>query len=77
MTVAEPIPILLVANFAERVGGGEESLLLLARGLDRSRFAPQALVPAEGEMAAQLRALGVPSRCSCCPASGPGPCRSC
>ena len=58
--MAEPIPILLVANFAERVGGGEESLLLLARGLDRSRFAPQALVPAEGEMAMQLRALGVP-----------------
>ena len=58
--MAEPIPVLLVANFAERVGGGEESLLLLARGLDRGRFAPSALVPAEGEMASELRACGVP-----------------
>src|SRR5262245_2542743 len=50
----------MLPNFAERVGGGEESLLLLARGLDRRRFVPSALVPAEGEMAAALRALGVP-----------------
>jgi glycosyltransferase involved in cell wall biosynthesis len=49
----------MLANFAERVGGGEESLLLLARGLDRRRFAPSAVVPAEGEMAAALRALGL------------------
>jgi len=58
--VAEPTPVLMLANFAERVGGGEESLLLLARGLDRRRFAPSALVPAEGEMATALRALGLP-----------------
>ena len=50
----------MVANFAERVGGGEESLLLLARGLDRGRFAPSALVPAEGEVASELRACGLP-----------------
>src|SRR5262245_19438936 len=50
----------MLANFAERVGGGEESLLLLARGLDRRRFVPSALVPAEGEMAAALRGLGLP-----------------
>src|SRR5262245_7370189 len=50
----------MLANFAERVGGGEESLLLLARGLDRRRFAPFALVPAEGEMAVALRTLGLP-----------------
>jgi glycosyltransferase involved in cell wall biosynthesis len=58
--VAEPPAVLLVANFAARVGGGEESLLLLARGLDRARFAPHAVVPAEGEMATLLRAAGVP-----------------
>ena len=57
--MAEPTPVLLLANFAERVGGGEESLLLLARGLDRRRFLPGALVPAEGEMANALRALGL------------------
>ena len=57
--MAEPTPVLLVANFAERVGGGEESLLLLARGLDRRRFRLSALVPAEGGVAAGLRAAGV------------------
>jgi glycosyltransferase involved in cell wall biosynthesis len=52
--------ILLVANFADRVGGGEESLLVLARGLDRERFVPHAAVPGPGEIAEQLAALGVP-----------------
>lgn len=69
--MAEPIPILLLANFAERVGGGEESLLLLARGLDRRRFAPSALVPAEGEMAAELRACGLPVAVQSLPAVRP------
>ena len=69
--MAEPIPILLLANFAERVGGGEESLLLLARGLDRRGFAPSALVPAEGEMAAELRACGLPVAVQSLPAVRP------
>jgi glycosyltransferase involved in cell wall biosynthesis len=58
--VAELAPILLVANFADRLGGGEESLLTLARGLDRLRYVPQAVVPAEGEIAEALRRLGIP-----------------
>jgi glycosyltransferase involved in cell wall biosynthesis len=61
----------MLANFAERVGGGEESLLLLARGLDRGRFTPSALVPAEGEMAAALRALGLPVTVRSLPAVRP------
>src|SRR5262245_10094289 len=61
----------MLANFAERVGGGEESLLLLARGLDRRRFAPSALVPAEGEMATALRTLGVPVTVLALPAVRP------
>jgi glycosyltransferase involved in cell wall biosynthesis len=48
-----------MANFADRVGGGEESLLALVRQLDRRRFLPVVLVPGEGELAAELRACGV------------------
>jgi glycosyltransferase involved in cell wall biosynthesis len=56
----EPVRLLLVANFADRVGGGEESLLALARGLNRERFHPHAVVPADGDVADTLRALGIP-----------------
>jgi len=55
-----PPTVLLMANFAEMVGGGEESLLALAGHLDRQRVRPIATVPAEGEVAERLRALGVP-----------------
>jgi glycosyltransferase involved in cell wall biosynthesis len=52
--------VLLMANFAGLVGGGEESLLALAARLDRHRVRPIATVPADGEVADRLRALGVP-----------------
>ena len=60
VSAAEPPTVLLLANFAEPVGGGEESLLALATRLDRQRIRPVASVPAEGEVARRLRALGVP-----------------
>jgi len=56
----DPPAVLLMANFAELVGGGEESLLALAGRLDRHRVRPVATVPAEGEVAERLRALGIP-----------------
>jgi glycosyltransferase involved in cell wall biosynthesis len=56
----EPPTVLLMANFAGLVGGGEESLVALVAQLDRQRVRPVAAVPAEGEVAARLRALGVP-----------------
>jgi glycosyltransferase involved in cell wall biosynthesis len=52
--------VLLMANFAELVGGGEESLLALAGRLDRTRVRPIASVPAPGEVGERLRGLGVP-----------------
>lgn len=58
--MADPVRLLLVANFADRVGGGEESLLLLARGLDRRRYVPHAMVPGDGEIAEALRRLEIP-----------------
>ena len=53
--------ILLVANFPDVVGGGEESLLGLAASLDRRRLRVLGVVTAEGEVAARLRAAGVPT----------------
>jgi glycosyltransferase involved in cell wall biosynthesis len=56
----EPATVLLLANFAEVIGGGEESLLGLAERFDRRRLRVLASVPADGAVAARLRALGVP-----------------
>ena len=56
---AERTTVLLLANFADLVGGGEESLVGLAATLERGRRV-LASVPAEGEVAARLRALEVP-----------------
>ena len=52
--------ILLMANFADVIGGGEESLLGLAATLDRRRLRVRASVTGDGEVATRLRALGVP-----------------
>jgi glycosyltransferase involved in cell wall biosynthesis len=60
-TTAEPPTLLLVANFAEVVGGGEESLLGLAAALDRRDLRVLATAPDDGEVATRLRALGVPT----------------
>lgn len=53
--------VLLIANFGERIGGGEESFLTLARALDRSVVTPYALVPSEGAVADALRDLDIPT----------------
>jgi len=60
MPRAEPVPVLMIANFADRVGGGEENVLNLAAALDRNRWAVRVAVPGEGEMATALAALRVP-----------------
>ena len=59
---AEPPPTLvLMSNFADVVGGGEESLLGLAATLDRRRLRVLGTVPGDGQVADRLRALGVPT----------------
>jgi glycosyltransferase involved in cell wall biosynthesis len=59
--MTERSSVLLVSNHGEIVGGGEESLLTLLKGLDRSRWAPRVVVPGEGAVAARCRALGLPT----------------
>ncbi|HXF92291.1 MAG TPA: glycosyltransferase [Nitrospiraceae bacterium] len=58
MTTAHPV--LLVSNHAEIVGGGEVSLLMLLGALDRVRWAPIVVVPAEGMVARRCRAMDIP-----------------
>lgn len=53
-------PVLLVSNHAEIVGGGEVSFLALLEALDHARWAPIAVVPAEGTVARRCRAMDIP-----------------
>jgi glycosyltransferase involved in cell wall biosynthesis len=60
-----------MANFADVVGGGEESLLGLAARLDQRRLRVLGVVTAEGEVATRLRAAGVPTSVVVLPAIRP------
>jgi len=51
--------ILYLSNFGDIVGGGEVSLLGLLSLLDASRFVPAVVCPAEGELAEEIRKLGI------------------
>jgi glycosyltransferase involved in cell wall biosynthesis len=57
---SRPASILVVSNHGAVVGGGELSLLDLLRGLDRDRWAPVLVVPADGEVATRGRDLDLP-----------------
>ena len=54
--------VLLVENDGDIIGGGQISLLALMRHLDRQRYAPLCLCPAEGSMTAAVRQAGIPVR---------------
>lgn len=55
----EQITVLYVSGYSNMAGGGQVSLLLLLRLLDRQRFLPVLLCPDEGEVSRRARALGV------------------
>ena len=57
-----PSPILYVCGFKDIAGGGQRSLLLLLKNLDRSRWRPILLLPGLGEISAQAALLGVEVR---------------
>jgi glycosyltransferase involved in cell wall biosynthesis len=70
----EPVGILFVNTSAEKIGGGQVSLLELLRVLDRRRFAPFGVVSADGVMRDSLEALDVPTEIVELPPVGiPGP----
>ena len=51
--------ILYISGFGDIVGGGEVSLLGLLSRIDVSRFVPSVVCPAEGELAEEIRKLGI------------------
>jgi glycosyltransferase involved in cell wall biosynthesis len=51
--------VLYVSGYADVAGGGQVSLLLLLKVLDRERFVPMLVCPHEGEVARRARDLGV------------------
>ncbi|MFB3816902.1 MAG: glycosyltransferase family 4 protein [Candidatus Methylomirabilales bacterium] len=50
--------LLFVSGYADLVGGGQRSLLVLLQRLDRDAFSPAVACPAEGEVARRARSLG-------------------
>ncbi len=56
-----PARIIIINHVAE-VGGAEESLLMLMRGLDRKAFEPLVLVPRAGPLVDTLQAMGIETR---------------
>lgn len=57
------MPVLLFSGYAHIAGGGQISLLLLLKHLDRQRFSPILLCPDEGEVAHRARSLGIEVKC--------------
>jgi glycosyltransferase involved in cell wall biosynthesis len=55
-----PLAVLYVSNFADAIGGGEESLLELIRELPRTAVRPILVVPARGEIAGRAERAGLP-----------------
>jgi len=62
----EPIRVLLVSH-SSRLYGAERSLLLLATNLDRRRFEPLVVLPADGPLRRQLEEEGVEVALVRCP----------
>jgi len=63
-----PVPVLYTCGFQDIAGGGQRSLLLLIKNIDRSRFQPILLLPGAGEMSVQAAALGAQIRVESSPA---------
>ncbi len=54
-----PITILYLANSGDIIGGGQISLLSLLKGLNRDRFNPVIVCPAEGGLSEALKRMNV------------------
>jgi len=51
--------ILYVSGFTDVVGGGQRSFFLILKNLDRARFWPVVLCPAEGEVSRAVSDMGI------------------
>lgn len=52
--------VLFVEHTAQMIGGGQQSLLMLLRGIDPKHYRPLVVLPGEGPLADKIRALGIP-----------------
>lgn len=52
--------ILCVSSFGSLQGGGQRSLLLFLRTVDRKRFSPRVIVPEQGELSNECAILKIP-----------------
>jgi len=66
-----PIRVLFVENHADIIGGGQFSLLGLMAQLDRNRYLPICVCPAEGTLTAVVRQEGIELKISSQPAVKP------
>lgn len=51
--------ILFISSFGDLKGGGQRSMLLLLKNLDKTKFTPFVIVPEIGELAQELAKLGI------------------
>jgi L-malate glycosyltransferase len=54
-----PINILFTSSSASLAGGGQKSLLLLLKNLNRNRFTPFLLCPGDGDLVSAARSLNI------------------
>jgi L-malate glycosyltransferase len=57
-----PDKILFLSNYGSVRGGGEISLMLLLRELDRARYQPVLAIPESGDLESEAERLGIPCR---------------
>ena len=57
--MCEKIRILFISSFSSLKGGGQRSLYLLIKYLDKNRFIPFLIVPQPGELSEEVSKLGV------------------
>ncbi len=56
-----PLKVLFLCAHSELVGGGQQSLIMILRHLDRNRVTPVAVCPAEGGFSREMKELDVPT----------------
>jgi len=55
----EKYRILFISSFGDLKGGGQRSLILLLKNLDKTEFIPFVITPEDGEVAQELLKLGI------------------
>jgi|GEM_PF-1587496 len=57
-----PLKVMFLCAHSELVGGGQQSLIMILRHLDRNRVEPLVVCPAEGGFSRGMKELDIPTR---------------